>query len=434
MIDLIRNTWNFLTIDNFNYNVKSKIFNSISIIVIFYLASMALFNMYYLGQLMLGWIVIGATLAQGGVYYLGRFKGHYKLGFLIFSTLSYPILAINFYLNDGIEGPSLYIFMMIHIIIMALSHKKNYHFWILYNFLFFSILFYIDNYYPQIIPATYDNPDIKFIDHELSYLTCLVGIFAIIVTLKKSYLIQKKKTETKSRALGEANYALKKSNDQKDKIIALISHDLKNPLLSITQILKLIKNKDLNEEEMKMAQEELYTMTNNTQKMLDNILDWATFELQNREVSFTENHVADICKSFLSVYHTLAKQKGIHFIIDYEDNPIIKTDVDRFSLILRNLIQNAIKFTKSGGCIKFLVKETTQHVSVMVEDSGIGISREKINTLFEMDIKTTYGTQREKGTGLGLSLCKENSKKIGAQLSVESEEGKGTTFTLTLPH
>ncbi len=382
---------------------------------------------------MLGLIILGATFAQGGVYYLGRFKGKYELGFLIFSILSYPILAINFYLNDGIEGPSLYIFLMIHIIIMALSHKKNYWIWISYNFLFFSILFYIDNYHPQLIPLTYENLDIKFIDHELSYLTCLIGIYSIIISLKKSYIIQRKETEAKSKALGEVNYALKKSNDQKDKIIALISHDLKNPLLSITQILKLIKNNDLDLEEVKMAQDELYTMTNNTQKMLDNILEWATFELQNKEIYFSEKPVADICESFLSVYHTLAKQKGIHFIIDYENNPKIKTDIDRFSLILRNLIQNAIKFTKPGGFINFSVRENNKHVSVMVEDSGIGISQENIKTLFDMDIKTTYGTQKEKGTGLGLSLCKENTKKIKAQLSVESQEGKGTTFTLTLP-
>ena len=102
-------------------------------------------------------------------------------------------------------------------------------------------------------------------------------------------------------------------------------------------------------------------------------------------------------------------------------------------LIVRNLLQNAIKFTPTGGEIAFTVQKVEDKVEISVSDSGIGLSEEKLQSLFHLDIQPTYGTESEKGTGLGLYLSRENAKKIGANISVRSEEGKGATFIITLP-
>ncbi len=413
--------------------LENRVFNSISVVTAFYLLAMCAFNLY-LGQLTLTVILCGSILLLVYYYYLARFKENYQPGMYMFGFITYPILAANFYLNDGIDGPSSYIFLMIHVVLLSLFNRKTSAFWIVYNFLIYTSLFYLDNYYPEFIPDNYENKQILFIDHVLTYFASLIVMFAIISSFKKSYRSQKEKVEAQSLELIKTNHALRRSNDQKDKVIALTSHDLKNPLMSITQILHLIKNGELSQEETQTALDELLTMTSNTQKMLDNILEWATFELQNKATHFTKTDVKLALESTLNVYQTLSNQKGILLKVEFLDHPVIKTDVDRLLLIVRNLLQNAIKFTPSGGLIHFTTQQEKENTHIIIKDSGIGIPREKLKKIFELDIQTTYGTEKEKGTGLGLYLCIENAEKIGAALSVDSEEGKGSTFILTLPN
>src|SRR5690606_23360111 len=164
-----------------------------------------------------------------------------------------------------------------------------------------------------------------------------------------------------------------------------------------------------------------------------NILDWASFEMQNKELNITENDIKSACENVLTVFAILAAHKDISLKTEYRDNPVVKTDLSRVLLIVRNLLQNAIKFTPTGGEITFTVQQLGGNVEISVSDSGIGLSKEKLENLFLLNIQATYGTEREKGTGLGLYLSNENAKKIGARISVRSEEGKGATFTLTLP-
>ncbi|HLW19105.1 MAG TPA: HAMP domain-containing sensor histidine kinase, partial [Cyclobacteriaceae bacterium] len=240
-------------------------------------------------------------------------------------------------------------------------------------------------------------------------------------------------SEVKGKELLEVNHRLQNSNDQKNKIIALISHDLRSPLNSILSILEFMQAGELDEEERDVVQKELLTMTSNTKRMLDNILEWASSEMQEKEAMITHSDIKSACESVLSIYEILANHKNIRFTIEYRDNPIIKTDMGRVILIVRNLIQNAIKFTPKGGEISFVVQQVGDNVQISISDTGIGFTNEKLENLFLLDVKATYGTEKEKGTGLGLYLSRENARKIDADISIESKEGKGSTFTLTLP-
>lgn len=226
---------------------------------------------------------------------------------------------------------------------------------------------------------------------------------------------------------------LRNSNEQKNKVIALISHDIRSPLNSIVSILEFVQAGEVDGEELAMVRKELLTITSHTTKMLDNILEWASFEMQNKDLNITENDIKSACDSVLTVFAILAAHKNITLKTEYKSNPIVKTDMGRVILIVRNLVQNAIKFTPIGGEIIFIVQQFGENVEISVSDNGIGLSEEKLENLFLLDIEATYGTEREKGTGLGLYLSNENAKKIGADISVRSEEGKGATFTLTLP-
>jgi two-component system, sensor histidine kinase and response regulator len=126
-----------------------------------------------------------------------------------------------------------------------------------------------------------------------------------------------------------------------------------------------------------------------------------------------------------------AKQIKISNLIDA---PIsVLSDKDMVNLVLRNLLSNAIKFTPERGCISISALETPNFLEIFVQDTGIGISSEAIAKISQNDYYTTRGTSSESGTGLGLMLCKEFLTKNGGQLHIESEDGKGSTFTFRLP-
>jgi len=432
VISRIKKAYQFLLSHHSGLEMEKVIFHGISFIILVYILAMSAINFMY-EQFFLGTLMFGACAIVIALYYNSRFHGKYKTSYFISGLFCYPIIGLNFYFNDGIEGPSSYVFLMFHIIMMALSPKKHYGFWIGYNGVIFATFLYIDLFYPQLIPDIYLNVEHRFWDHLMTYSVSLMGIFAIVSTIKRYYSQEKRESEVKGKELLEVNHRLQNSNDQKNKIIALISHDLRSPLNSILSILEFMQAGELDEEERDVVQKELLTMTSNTKRMLDNILEWASSEMQEKEAMITHSDIKSACESVLSIYEILANHKNIRFTIEYRDNPIIKTDMGRVILIVRNLIQNAIKFTPKGGEISFVVQQVGDNVQISISDTGIGFTNEKLENLFLLDVKATYGTEKEKGTGLGLYLSRENARKIDADISIESKEGKGSTFTLTLP-
>ncbi len=129
-----------------------------------------------------------------------------------------------------------------------------------------------------------------------------------------------------------------------------------------------------------------------------------------------------------------ANQKSISITNCIDNNIKIFSDKDLLDLVLRNLLSNAIKFTNKNGSIEISCNTKYRKVEISVEDNGVGISKENIDKIFRIDVPhSTEGTAKEKGTGLGLILCKEIIEKNGCKIWVESEEGKGSKFTFTLP-
>jgi signal transduction histidine kinase len=129
---------------------------------------------------------------------------------------------------------------------------------------------------------------------------------------------------------------------------------------------------------------------------------------------------------------SMAVQKSIILQNETDEDAFIMADLNMVNLILRNLISNALKFTNEGGNVSILSQEEGDFHQIIVIDNGMGISAEKVETLFtQHNNVSTQGTGNEKGTGLGLMLCKEFVEKNGGQIWVESEEGKGSSFYFT---
>ncbi len=413
--------------------MEKQIFNSTLVIVFIFMLAMMAFN-----AIIGNWFLIGISfiviLGLAVCYYLLRERNQFKYAYYLFGGLTYPILTINFFNNDGIDGPTFYIFMLCHLIILSISPIRSYLFWSLINGLFFLLLYYVGTFHTQWIPRLYDSNGLIFIDHAITYIACLAGIGFLVATLKRFYKTQKNKVKVKSNELVRINRSLSKTSSQKDKIITIISHDLKNPLQSIMQTLELINKGDLPPEEMDFLHEELLKITTRTYNMMENILDWSSFELKNKAVRVKEIRLKDLFEDTLEILKVIAKQKSISLAVHYRKNPTVKIETDRLLLILRNLVQNAIKFTATGGQVSIDITGQKALIIISIQDNGIGISQERLRKIFEQDIKSTYGTEQEKGTGMGLHLCFQNAKRLGGSLEVVSKEGSGSNFTLTIPN
>jgi signal transduction histidine kinase len=143
--------------------------------------------------------------------------------------------------------------------------------------------------------------------------------------------------------------------------------------------------------------------------------------------------IKDLLEDTSEILKVIAKQKNITLQIIYHKNPMINLETDRLLLIFRNLVQNAIKFTPSGGLVKIEVNVEENLLTLAITDNGIGISAQRLKNIFDQEIKSTYGTAQEKGTGMGLHLCFQSAHQLGGEIHVKSTEGVGSVFKLTLP-
>ena len=155
--------------------------------------------------------------------------------------------------------------------------------------------------------------------------------------------------------------------------------------------------------------------------------------MQSTAARQEELDLSKMINEALQILRLQAEAKQIYVENKNNAQVYVYADKDMVNLILRNLLSNAIKFTPSQGYIEVGVNEIASFVEIYVQDTGVGISKEGIQKINENNFYTTKGTSSESGTGLGLMLCKEFLHKNGGQMHIESEPGKGSVFSFTLP-
>ena len=174
--------------------------------------------------------------------------------------------------------------------------------------------------------------------------------------------------------------------------------------------------------------------TTGVSQLLDNLLSWALFQ----EGEFPHDpqwvHIEKLVKDVVKIYRPKANAKQISLNWDLEEDFLIELDANAISAVLRNLVNNALKFSESGSEVMIKVRKKANRLIMSVKDTGIGISKEQLDNLFKLEGKRSrVGTEGEKGTGIGLILCDELVARHGGTINVESEEGVGTTVTVSLP-
>ncbi|MEL6535218.1 MAG: ATP-binding protein [Bacteroidota bacterium] len=222
----------------------------------------------------------------------------------------------------------------------------------------------------------------------------------------------------------------------KDRFFSIISHDLRGPIHSFTSLAFLLKDL-LNRgkmDELPPLVNALDTNSRHVAQLLDNLLNWAMQQQGLMTLSPEEISLSNQMKDIQGIFMYQTKNKEIELETEVPDDLTVFADPQTIFTVLRNLMSNAIKFTKRRGTISICAREDGEMVCLQVKDTGVGMSQAQIESVFSVDgRKVGQGTEGEKGTGLGLPLVREFVLANKGSIAVESEMGSGTTFKITLP-
>lgn len=247
-------------------------------------------------------------------------------------------------------------------------------------------------------------------------------------------ITERKKAE---QQLKEYSEDLKSINSTKDKFFSMISHDLRNPFNSLLGFSELLANniEELTKEEIKDSAKTLHKQANNLFNLLTNLLEWSQLQTGKFSNEKTEFSISSVVNYVLDLYQETISQKEIKIIKGEDCDIKVYADRKMIESATRNLVSNALKFTKRNGTVNVSCVINGNSAEICLQDSGVGMSQEDQERLFKVDKQfSTEGTDFEKGTGFGLLLTKEFVEKNGGTIKFKSEKNKGSTFIISLPY
>jgi len=260
----------------------------------------------------------------------------------------------------------------------------------------------------------------------------VTGVLHDITNQKK---IELELVKAKERA-ERSEIKLMQLNATKDKFFSIIAHDLKSPFNGILGLSDILKEevRELDMDTIVAYADLINSSTKQTYRLLENLLEWARMQQGGVQFEPKRTFVNGVIDDEIEGLKNIAAQKSIVIVNETNEEVMITADEKMLGAVIRNLISNAIKFTPKEGKVKVVAKMVPDHVEVSISDTGVGMDKETIEKLFNIENNyNTRGTENEKGTGLGLLLCKEFVEKHEGNIRVESTEGKGSKFIFTIP-
>lgn len=227
---------------------------------------------------------------------------------------------------------------------------------------------------------------------------------------------------------------LEELNRLKIKFLSIISHDIRSPLLSLKGVLNLFDAGLLQDKtELNKFFIQLNEEFNTTSSVLDNLLIWVKKQMYEEGVEKVMFPINKMVNDNVNLQKTAIVKRNIKVFNLLTDDLFVYADKEMINMVIRNLLGNALKFTHHGGQISIFYKTSNDFLEVGIRDTGIGISAEQVDKIFDSSFYSTTGLNHEKGNGLGLMLCREFIDKSNGKLWIESEIGAGSTFFFTLP-
>lgn len=284
------------------------------------------------------------------------------------------------------------------------------------------------NYF--VFPHKLATGEIRIVEAHSSPIECKEQrvLFSIIHDITKRRNVE--------QALHQSEIQLRELNMAKDKFFLIIAHDLRSPFNSLLGFSELLTEnaQKYDVEKIKKYSDIINSTTQSTLGLLDNLLNWA--KSQSGQISFKPEQVrfSATIQAIFKLSNASAQNKNIVLNYNQSEEIEILADHNMIKTVLRNLISNAIKYTKSKGQVNVCAEQYDNCIEITVSDNGVGMDQETQNKLFSLEINpSALGTANEKGSGLGLLLCKEFVEKHRGKIWVESELGKGSIFKFSLP-
>ena len=267
-------------------------------------------------------------------------------------------------------------------------------------------------------------------------LACITLLAVILMIRQKNLKIM----QVKNAQLADAVAQAEKANSAKSQFLSQMSHEIRTPMNAIVGITTIAKQHENEPEKIDDYLGKIATSSRVLLNIINDVLDMSAIESNKLKIASAEFDIKQVLSSISTIYYTQCKNKGIHFTMatDLEDEMLVGDSL-RVNQIMMNLVSNAYKFTEAGGEIKILAKEIARKdnkvfVRFTVSDTGCGMTKEMQERLFkpfEQESATT--AQKHGGSGLGMSIAKNLVDMMQGAIHVESEKGKGTTFTVELP-
>jgi len=261
--------------------------------------------------------------------------------------------------------------------------------------------------------------------------------------ITKGMVVKRDKDGNPLRAVGiqaditeqkEREEELRKLVATRDMYFSIIAHDLRGPIGTFAGLTEMMNTSSLDKESEKEIISELAKLSKSTFELLENLLIWARSQRGDVALNLTQINLSTLVEIVLSPLKTLAQQKNITLTNEVKDSTIVYADSEALSLIIRNIVSNSIKFTKSGGRVLVSSKKRDGLMEISITDNGIGMPKEVADRLFTSEgYQTRRGTDNEKGSGLGLMMSSEFVRRMGGEIKVESIENIGTRVFFTVP-
>ncbi|MCA6438595.1 MAG: GAF domain-containing sensor histidine kinase [Sediminibacterium sp.] len=230
----------------------------------------------------------------------------------------------------------------------------------------------------------------------------------------------------------QKNHLLELSEIQ-NKIISIVAHDVRSPVASLRNVINLKKQNDISADEMNEFMDMLSKQLDGTMSLLSNLVEWGGILIKKSAAKWNEIDLFTLIESIFKDLEVAALVKHNRLVNDVVKGTKVWADENMLKFIIRNLMSNAIKFTENGAVSIASSGEKTR-TRILIKDTGIGMNEEIRSNLFKANRSSSRkGTKKEEGSGLGLILSKEFAENLGSDIQVESEVGKGSIFSFTVP-
>lgn len=239
--------------------------------------------------------------------------------------------------------------------------------------------------------------------------------------------------EQKQAVIEERNQELENALTEKDRLLSVVAHDLKNPMFGIVGALDSVLKKQNSIENDRKILKDIYLSAFNLQAAMVKLLEWARGKRDDLVARIQDESLKSSVNEVVILLQGLFKEKNIHVSVDFHHTHLVRMDARMIGTAIRNVLSNAVKFTYEEGSIKISTSEENGKVVLQIVDDGVGMSADRLKSIMSDDnVISTDGTKLERGTGLGFRMARDYVEKCGGKMKVESEENKGTTIFIEL--